>query len=163
VCVLANAINGADAGFCTGQRRGCVRAERERQRRLQKYAGQWIVAVLCEENEGQGKGLVLAPSRKGVVQAAHAREDAWRSNISLSMLYASSTRCTKKYKETHHSGAITNGSSFHSVSPFKILSLATRPLPFSLSKYRTSTFLVHFPISSASITLDDGYTFEFPR
>jgi len=44
---------------------------------LQKYAGQWIVvAVLwAEENEGQGKGLVLVPSLKGVVQAAHARED----------------------------------------------------------------------------------------
>jgi hypothetical protein len=62
------------------------------------------------------------------------------------------------YSRTHHSGATTNGSSFHKTWPSEIGSFATSPFPFILSKYFTSMAVVHLATSSPSTSVDDGYT-----
>lgn len=60
---------------------------------------------------------------------------------------------------TYHSGAITNGSSFHITSFSAIFSFATRPFPLALSKYRTSIFLLNWLTSSLSFIFDAGQIF----
>ena len=50
------------------------------------------------------------------------------------------------------------GSSFHTSWPSEIGSFATSPFPFFLSKYFTSTAVVHLETSRPSTRVDDGYT-----
>ena len=59
-------------------------------------------------------------------------------------------------KNTYHSGAIINGSSFQICSPTSITRSATRPFPLFLLKYLTFTFGVHWDISKRSMTCEEG-------
>ena len=63
----------ADAGLRDAHSRGCVRPERERQRRLQKRTGQGVEDV--EAAQGTISGEVVS----GVEQWPQACEDIWWS------------------------------------------------------------------------------------
>ena len=73
----ANVRSPTDAGLRSGQSRGCTRAERERQSRLQKRAGQVAGEDReVEEAQARTRGEV---GLSGVLQKAQASPETCRS------------------------------------------------------------------------------------
>lgn len=72
-CRLANSRRGIALEFCAGHKSGCVRADRDRQSRLQNLAGQEGTF------EVPGQETVRLELFNGVVQYVHTAEAVWRS------------------------------------------------------------------------------------